>query len=167
MAKILICGDSQAGNPGAAMERRLKELGHAVTRISNVGKGPYDYVRLPELWSQYSTAARSEAWALIWLIFGSNDVANQKLEHALAKMKSSVRPKVCLSGPPQYPAAESQARGAAIREVYMRAFGADYFDSYPFTGVERARAKDGLHLTPTGAEAWGLAMAAEAVRRIR
>ena len=166
MSKILIVGDSQSVNPGSAAEKRLKTLGHETKRVSNVGMGPYDYVRFEDLWKQYTSAVAKFSPDLIVLIFGSNDSPNKHLSDALAKLKKSVKPKVILTGPPRYPDPEHQTLGEKIRVVYASVFATDYFDSYPFTDPKLARAADGLHFTVKGAVPWGEAIADEAVRRI-
>jgi len=166
MTSIFLAGDSQSVNPGGAAERALRGFGYATSRVSNIGMGPYDYVRISDLWRQYTNGVAKAKPALIVLIFGTNDAPNQHLEDALAKLKNSVKPKVILSGPPQYPNAEHQVLGASIKAVYAKVFGVDYFDSYPFTDPSLPRAADGLHLTVSGATPWGNAIAAEVVRRV-
>jgi lysophospholipase L1-like esterase len=168
MAKYLIVGDSQgAGPPGVAAERRLTALGHTVRRIGNSGRGPYDYVRTPDLWTQYTQGARDFRPDHVLLIFGSNDIANANLERALGQMKSGVAPPVWLSGPPRYEDAEAQARGQAIHDMNLRVFtAARYIDAYPWTGPEVPRAPDGLHFTSGGGAAWGVPLADEFARRV-
>jgi lysophospholipase L1-like esterase len=164
--RILIFGDSQAGAPGTAAERKLRAQGHQVQRISNVGKGPYDYTRFPTLWEQYVGAVRSFQPDIVLAMFGSNDEPNENLATAISRIKQAVRPTVLLTGPPQYPAASAQARGAAIRAIYARAAGSDFIDAYPFTDPSLPRSPDGLHLPPASAAPWGEAAAAEVERRL-
>lgn len=166
MAKILIVGDSQSVNPGKAAERKLKLLGHETKRVSNTGMGPYDYVRIPDLWNQYTSAVLSFHPDLIVLVFGSNDPPNKNLRDALRKIKNSVKPKVILTGPPRYADPTHQANGEQIRVAYAAVFATDYFDSYPYTSPSLSRAPDGLHFTLTGAVPWGEAIANEAARRV-
>ena len=165
MKKILIVGDSQSVNPGAAAERKLKALGYETKRVSNVGMGPYDYVRIADLWKQYTSAVDTFHPDLIILIFGSNDAPNKNLKEALTKLKNNVKPKVILTGPPRYPDPEHQALGEKIRVVYAGVFTTSYFDSYPYTDPKLSRAADGLHLTVSGAATWGAAIAVEVTRR--
>jgi len=166
MSKILIVGDSQSVNPGSAAARSLKALGHEVQRVSNVGMGPYDYVRLSALWREYTAAVTKFTPHLVVLVFGSNDSANKHLFDALRQLKNRVKPKVILTGPPRYPDPEHQERGEKIRAVYISAFGADYLDSYPHTDPKLSRAADGLHFTVKGAVPWGEAIADEVLRRL-
>ena len=98
MASIQIVGDSQSGNPGFAARTALSALKHRVHILRNDGKGPYDYVRMPELWQSYREAVRKSKPDLMVLIFGTNDAPNDKLADALAKLKSSIAPKVILTG---------------------------------------------------------------------
>lgn len=166
MARIVFAGDSQSVVPGGIAEEILRSAGHQTLRVSNTGKGPYDYVRMATLWSQYTQAVRSFNPSLVVLIFGSNDSPNQNLADALRRLKASVKPKVILSGPPRYPDAAQQKRGEKIRGIYVSAFGEDYFDSYPHTAESLSRAPDGLHFTRSGARPWGQALAAEVQRRL-
>lgn len=167
MAKIAVVGDSQSVNPGAHAEEKLKELGHSTERLSNVGMGPYDYVRISSLWQAYTSLITSFKPDLVFLIFGTNDAPNQHLVDALVKMKKSVKPKVVLTGPPQYPDPTHQAIGLKIQAVYSTTFGADYFDSYPYTSPSLPRAADGLHFTYEGARTWGEAIGIDANRRLK
>lgn len=166
MAKVLIFGDSQAGTPGAAAESKLRAAGHQVQRITNPGKGPYDYTRFPSLWEQYTGAVRAFQPDIVVGFFGSNDEPNENLANAVARIKQAVRPKVLLTGPPQYPAAASQQRGAAIREIYAQSTGGDFIDAYPFTDPSLPRTPDGLHLPAASAAPWGHAVADEVQRRL-
>lgn len=168
MEQAGVAGDSQSVNPGAVAVAALQKQGVIVRRVSNVGMGPYDYVRMPTLWKQYKDLmSRLGPKDLGILIFGSNDAPDQHLLDALKKMKAAVKPKIILTGPPQYPDPTHQVLGAKIRDVYMKAFGPDYFDSYPYTDVTLPRAGDKLHFTYEGAKPWGEAIAAEALRRLR
>lgn len=166
MASVVVCGDSQSVFAGSAAGAVLSAQGHRVWRVSHPGKGPHDYVRLKPLWSEYVTTVRSSGAAVVVLIFGSNDPPNGALEEALSKLKRGVRPKVLLSGPPLYPGAEQQARGEAIRSIYQRVFGEDFFDAYAHTPLEIPRDAAGLHLTRAGATPWGEAIANEVERRL-
>jgi len=166
MSKILIVGDSQSVNPGKVAARELKTLGHTVRSVSNVGMGPYDYVRLPNLWAQYLDAVRDFKPDLIVLIFGTNDAPSSHLDSALARLKSGVKPKVILTGPPQYPDADRQTNSEKVRSHYQAAFGADYLDSYPYTDVSLPRDALGLHFTAKAASGWGVAIAHEAHKRV-
>lgn len=158
MAKILIIGDSQAGNPGAAAERELRARGHTVTRIFHSGQSPRVYAnKTGALWSEYARNAAGKD--VILLIFGHNPAAN--LETSLATLKQDVRPPVLLSGPPIYTTPEDQAEGAAIRDINMRVFpGIRFIDAWPSTPASIPRASPGNpHFTPSGAAGWGRAMA--------
>lgn len=155
--RILIIGDSQAGNPGAAAKRALESMGHQATQVHNDGKSPIAYVNTPALWSQYTTLARSAD--VILLIFGHNSQAGSATRNALLRMKNSVRPPVWMSGPPQYPNADDQAIGAALRTQNQQIFGARYIDAWPYTPPSLPRDAPGWHLTPTAAQDWGTAMA--------
>lgn len=166
MSNIFVVGDSQSVNPGQVATRKLRLAGHSTQRISNVGMGPYDYVRLESLWNSYVRGVSSFKPNLIVLIFGSNDAPDKNLGPALLKLKNRVAPKVILSGPPQYPDPKHQEKGAQIREVYQSIFGVDYFDSYPYTSTSLARAGDGLHFTVKGSTPWGEAIADEVIRRL-
>lgn len=168
MAKILIFGDSQAaGAPGQSAERSLKAAGHTVRRFGNVGRGPYDYVREPALWSQYTAAIREFNPDAVLAIFGSNDTANSALEHAMIRIRDAVRPPVFFSGPPAYPDANANARGSAIRDMAKRVWGdGRYIDAWPWTGGSEGRARDGLHFTAQGGARWGEPLAAELLRRV-
>lgn len=165
--KVLIMGDSQAaGPPGSHMEQKLTQAGHRVQRVGNPGKGPYDYVRLPELWSQYTNAVASFAPDVILLVFGSNDPASRSLESAMRQIKDRVRPRVYYTGPPRYADPEAQSRGQGIKDIAQRVYGASrYIDAYPFTGPEAGRAPDGLHFTRAGGEPWGQGAVNELLRR--
>lgn len=161
--RILVIGDSQAGNPGAAAKRALELLGHSVVQIHNDGRGPRSYVSDASLWAQYTSLARDAD--LVVLIFGHNDPASRALEVALERMRDGVRAPVWMTGPPQYPNASDQAQGAAIREIAKRTFGARYIDAWPFTPPSLPRDAAGWHLTPTAAGPWGQAVAAAVTRR--
>lgn len=165
--KVLVVGDSQAaGPPGMHMEQKLVAAGHQVQRIGNPGLGPYDYVRMPNLWSQYTTAVNSFSPDAILLVFGSNDLASRSLEDAMGQLKSRVRPRVYYTGPPRYAAADAQARGESIKAIAQRVYGTSrYIDAYPFTGPEAGRAPDGLHFTRAGGEPWGQGAVNELLRR--
>ncbi len=159
MARILIDGDSQAGNPGAAAKRILEAHGHTVTHIHNDGQSPIAQTRDGSaLWAQYRQLAQNAD--LVLLIFGHNDRATSAHEVALRKMITSVRPPVMMSGPPQYPAADDQAEGAALRTMNARIFGARYIDAYPSTPLSIPRDAMGAHMTIANARPWGEAMAA-------
>jgi len=172
MSKVLIVGDSQSVNPGAAAKRKLQEHGHTVQVVSNVGKGPYDYVRMPELWAQYTGAVNTFRPDIIMLIFGHNDAANANLRRALGELKSRVRPKVLMTGPPLYADPVAQAEGMAIKTMNAEVYGPDYFDAYPYTATTLAHQAPTAtfplnpHFTPTGAQPWGFAIAAEVERRL-
>lgn len=163
MANILIIGDSQAGNPGAAAKRELQDRGHTVTHIYHSGQSPSVYAnKSGALWAEYQRAAVGKD--VILLVFGSNPSRN--LEAALTTLKTDVRPPVLLSGPPMYVVPEVQARGAEIREVNMRVFpGNRFIDAWPSTplSIPRAATPAGRppnpHFTLAGAAPWGRAMA--------
>lgn len=161
MAKILIIGDSQAGNPGAAAERDLKARGHTVTRISHSGQGPRVYAnKSGALWAEYARNAVGKD--VILLIFGRNYTPSlQALEASLTTLKQDVHPPVLLSGPPMYTTADGQATGASFRDVNMRVFpGNRFIDAWPSTPVSIPRASpDNPHFTLAGAAGWGRAMA--------
>jgi hypothetical protein len=154
---ILIIGDSQAGNPGAAAKRELEALGWRVTQVHNDGKSPIAYVNTPDLWNQYTTLAQQAD--VVLLIFGHNSQAGSATRNALLRMKNRVRPPVWMSGPPQYPNASDQAIGAALRTQNQQVFGARYIDAWPSTPPSLPRDAPGWHLTPAASQAWGLAMA--------
>jgi len=172
MSRILIVGDSQSGNPGIVAQRKLEALGHSVQKIENDGKGPYDYVRLSDLWNSYVGAVNSFRPDIILLIFGHNDAPNDNLRSALTRMKQSVRPKVLLSGPPQYADPAQQAIGDQVKAIHQQVFGGDFIDAYPFTSTSlphqppTATFPINPHFTLTGAEPWGDAMANEVQRRL-
>jgi len=155
--RILIIGDSQAGNPGAAAKRELESLGHTVTQVHNDGHGPVSYVNDATLWSQFTTLARQND--LVVLIFGHNDLASPALTTALTRLRNGVAPPVWMSGPPQYPNAADQTKGLAIRALALGVFGARYIDAYPFTSTSLPRDAAGWHLTPAAAAPWGQAIA--------
>lgn len=165
MANILIIGDSQAGNPGAAAKRILEAAGHTVTQVHNDGKSPIAYVNTPDLWTQYTTLASHAD--LVVLIFGHNSLAGAATRNALIRMKNGVRPPVFMSGPPMYPPTStptstgqsSQDAGAALRTQNMGIFGGRYIDAWPSTPVTLPRDAAGWHLTPTSAQGWGQAIA--------
>lgn len=157
MANILLIGDSQAGNPGAAAKRFLEAAGHTVTQVHNDGKSPIAYVNTPDLWNQYtSLAAHAD---LIVLIFGHNSQAGTATRNALLRMKNGVRPPVFMSGPPMYPNADDQVQGTALRTQNMGIFGARYIDAWPSTPVTLPRDAPGWHLTLAAAQGWGQAIA--------
>lgn len=167
MAKVLIVGDSQSVNPGAVAKRALMAHGHQVQVVSNVGRGAYDYVRTPELWAQYTGAVNTFRPDIIMLIFGRNDAPNANLRRALGEMKTRVRPKVLLTGPPLYADPAGQAEGLAIKAINAEVFGADFFDAYPYTATtlehqaSTATFPNGNpHFTLRGATPWGEAIAA-------
>lgn len=166
MATIQIVGDSQSGNPGQAARTALSALKHRVAILRNDGIGPYDYVRMPDLWQAYKAAVRKSKPALVVLIFGTNDAPNDRLADALVKLKTSVAPKVILSGPPMYPDPERQKNGLKVQAIYREVFGDDFLDAYPFTSVSLERDRAGLHFTPKSAAYWGIAIADEVVRRL-
>jgi hypothetical protein len=157
MAQILLIGDSQAGNPGAAAKRILEAAGHTVTQVHNDGKSPVAYVNTPSLWSQYTSLAA--AADLVVLIFGHNSPAGAATRNALVRMKNGVRPPVFMSGPPMYPNADDQQQGTALRTQNMGIFGTRYIDAWPSTPVTLPRDAPGWHLTPTAAQGWGQAIA--------
>lgn len=158
MANVLIIGDSQAGNPGAAAKRELQARGHTVTHIYHSGQSPSVYAnKSGALWAEYSRNARGKD--VVLLIFGHNPARN--LEAALTTLKRDVAPPVLLSGPPMYTTPDDQAEGAAIRDINMRVFpGNRFIDAWPSTPVSIPRASPGNpHFTLAGATPWGRAMA--------
>lgn len=158
--RVLIVGDSQAaGPPGQHADAKLRAAGHETLRIGNSGRGPYDYVRMPELWAQYTGAVRDFRPDVILLVFGSNDAPGTSLLNALTRMKQAVVLPVFLSGPPRYPASDAQARGASIKANYQSVFGARFIDAYPYTDPSLPRAPDGLHFTREGGRLWGESVA--------
>lgn len=173
MAKVLIVGDSQSVNPGAVAKRVLIGHGHQVMVVSNVGRGPYDYVRMPELWAQYTNAVNTFHPDLVMLIFGRNDAPNANLRRALGDLKTRVRPKVLLTGPPLYLDPAAQAEGQQIKAMSAEVYGADYFDAYPFTATTLEHQAStptfpngNPHFTLRGATPWGEAIAAYIERRL-
>lgn len=173
MAKILIVGDSQSVNPGAVARRALQDHGHTVNMVSNTGRGPYDYVRIPSLWAQYTNAVTTFHPDIVLLIFGHNDSPNENLRNALARMKSSVTPKVLLTGPPLYIDPAAQRDGEAVKAIHASVFGTDFFDAYPYTATTLEHQaptptfpNGNPHFTLAGARPWGTAIAAEIERRL-
>ena len=155
--RILIIGDSQAGNPGAAAKRELEALGHTATQVHNDGQGPVSYVNDVALWSQYATLANQAD--IVVLFFGHNDRASARLEAALTRLRNGVHPPVWMTGPPQYPHEVDQTQGAAIRTIAQNVFGPRYIDAWPFTSTSLPRDAAGWHLTPSAAVPWGQAVA--------
>lgn len=158
MANVLIIGDSQAGNPGAAAKRELQARGHTVTHIYHSGQSPSMYAnKSGALWAEYSRNARGKD--VVLLIFGHNPARN--LEAALTTLKRDVAPPVLLSGPPMYTTPDDQEEGAAIRDINMRVFpGNRFIDAWPSTPISIPRASPGNpHFTLAGATPWGRAMA--------
>jgi lysophospholipase L1-like esterase len=155
---VLLVGDSQAaGPPGRAAERALVAQGHSVTRVGHVGHGAADWVRLHG--AQYAELLDTTRPDAVVLMFGSNDPANLALEEALRFFQHSA-PVVYYTGPPRYPDRPNvHVSAAAIRYMAQGVFGARYIDAWPHTGPEAARARDGLHFTREGGEAWGQAVA--------
>jgi len=166
MSRILVIGDSQAGNPGAAAKTALEARGHTVTQIHNDGHGPTAYVSQPSLWQQYTQNAADAD--IVLLIFGHNDLAGSRSRAALEQMRTGVHAPVWMSGPPLYPAnAEptsggqpSRAAGDALRAQNQQVFGSHYIDAYPSTPESLPRDSHGWHFTPASAQGWGHAMAA-------
>lgn len=172
MSRILIVGDSQSGNPGAVAKRKLEALGHTVQKIEHDGKGPYDYVRMPDLWNEYTSTVQSFRPDIILLIFGHNDAPNDNLRNALTRLKQAVHPKVLLSGPPQYADPAQQAIGLQVKAIHSSVFGGDFIDAFPFTSTSlphqapTALFNPNPHFTLAGADPWGTAMADEVQRRL-
>jgi hypothetical protein len=164
MANILLIGDSQAGNPGAAAKRALEARGHTVTQVHNDGKSPVAYVNTPALWSQYTSLAAGKD--LVVLIFGHNSPAGAATRNALLRMKTSVSAPVMMSGPPMYPNAPDQVMGQALHDQNQRIFGDRYIDAWPSTPVTLPRDAPGWHLTPSAAQGWGQAIADAATRAL-
>ncbi len=162
MSRILVLGDSQAGNPGAAAKRALEAIGHTVVQVHNDGQSPNAYVNTPALWNQYTSLAQNAD--IVLLIFGHNSPAGTRTRDALTRMKQGVRPPVWMSGPPLYPHADDQQAGAALRTQNQAIFGSRYIDAWPFTPVNLPRDAAGWHLTPTAAQGWGTGMA-QAIQR--
>lgn len=176
MANILIIGDSQAGNPGAAAKRELEARSHSVVLIHHDGQSPIRFVAAGaqpgapgdslgsdrDMWSQYTRLARSAD--VILLIFGHNAPAGTRTRAALDKMRRDVVPPVLMSGPPQYPVVRDKAIGDALLAQNQTLFGARYIDAYPSTPVSLPRDRTQWHLTPESAQPWGQAMA-DAVER--
>jgi hypothetical protein len=155
---VLIIGDSQAGNPGAAAKRELEARGHTVTHIYHSGQSPAVYAnKSGALWPEYARNAAGKD--VVLLIFGHNPA--RSLETSLTTLKRDVHPPVLLSGPPMYTTADDQAEGAAIRDINMRVFpGNRFIDAWPSTPVSIPRASPGNpHFTLAGAAGWGRAMA--------
>ena len=164
MAQILIVGDSQAqGTPGQYAEQKLRAAGNTVRRISHHGKGAIDYVNTPALWSEYTSAVQSFAPDAVVLIFGSNDFGS-RLDDALLRMKSAVRPPVWLSGPPLYPEAERQRLGTTIRATNQQVFGTRWIDAWPHTPLSLPRDSLQAHLPGTAGRPWGEAIADRVMR---
>jgi hypothetical protein len=156
--RILIIGDSQAGAPGAALEALLNGLGASVKRIFREGQGPADWSR--SHWSIYASALDSFRPTDVILIFGSNDPPNEALQLAMERFWQS-HARVWYAGPPRYQDEALQRRGAAVRTMARRVFGARYLDAWPFTGPAVPRAPDGVHFGRAGAQAWARGMFSE------
>lgn len=155
--RILVIGDSQAGNPGTAAKAALEARGHTVVRINHDGQGPRAYVSTPALFGEYKALGRN-ADAVV-LLFGHNDTASPRLQEALETLRDSVRAPVWMSGPPQYANPEDQAEGAALKEINRRVFGARYIDAWPSTPTSLPRDRLGWHLLRASAVPWGRAIA--------
>jgi hypothetical protein len=175
MSKILIVGDSQAqGTPGLYAQRKFEAAGHTVRRIAQQSCGAIDWssnevspdgrgCRMPGLWDRYTSTVASFQPDLIVLIFGSNDMGS-RLDDALLKLKSRVRPPVWMSGPPLYPLEPRQRDGLAIKATNQQVFGPRFIDAYPFTPLSIPRDHLNAHLPGEGGRPWGEAIA-EAVMR--
>jgi len=155
--RILIIGDSQAGNPGIAAKAALEARGHTVVRVNHDGKGPRAYVATPALWSEYTALGRN-ADAVV-LLFGHNDRASPRLQTALETLRDGVHGPVWMSGPPQYADPVDAAEGAALKEINRRVFGARYIDAGPSTPTSLPRDRLGWHLLRASAVPWGRAIA--------
>lgn len=165
MAKVLVIGDSQAGNPGAAAKRVLDAHGHDVVQVHNDGQSPIVYARAGgDLWNQYTGLAADRD--IVLLIFGHNSQAGAATRNALIRMRDGVRAPVFMSGPPQYPNADDQAIGAALRTQNQGVFGDRYIDAWPSTPPSLPRDRPGWHLTAAAAQGWGAAMAAALERAL-
>jgi len=184
MANVLIIGDSQAGNPGAAAAAALEAAGHTVTRIHHDGQSPVRYETAgaqpnapgdsvspyDDLRSQYKALAAGKD--VVVLIFGHNSPAGTATRNALIQMKSDVHAPVLMSGPPLYPPTArptsggqaSRVVGDALRAQNQRIFTTRYIDAYPSTPADLPRDANGWHFTPGSAQGWGQAIA-EAVGR--
>lgn len=156
--RVLIIGDSQAGAPGRALEALISGVGGEVKRIFKSGQGPADWSRAH--WREYSRAVESFRPTDVILIFGSNDPPDERLMAALERFWGSYS-RVWYAGPPRYERADLQRRGAAVRAMAKRVFGARYLDAWPFTGPAVPRAPDGVHFGPSGARAWAEGILAE------
>lgn len=173
MSRVLIVGDSQSGNPGLVAQRKLEAMGHTVQKIENDGKGPYDYVRLSDLWNSYINTVHTFNPDVILLIFGHNDAPNANLQNALVRLKQSVRPKVLLSGPPQYADPAEQAIGEQVKTIHQQVFGGDFLDAYPYTSTSlphqppTATFPINPHFTLDGAQPWGSYMAEQVQQRLQ
>ena len=167
--KVLVVGDSQAaGPPGLSLSRELQRLGHSTRVVGNPGRGPFDYVRLPELWSAFTGAIAHFVPDDIVLVFGSNDEPSSSLRRALERFRdySTFAGRVWLSGPPRYADSSAQRRGEAIRQIHRQVFTDHFIDAYPWSGQGVARAGDGLHFTRESGASWGIPLANEILRRI-
>jgi len=170
MPAVLLLGDSQAGNPGAAAKQALEAQGYSVTQVHNDGQSPVAYVNTPSLWSQYTGLAAGKD--IIVLIFGHNSPAGTATSNALIRMRDGVQPPVLMTGPPMYPSTAnptssgqpSQTVGAALRDQNAGIFGSRYIDAWPSTPVDLARDAAGWHLTPASAQGWGQTIAAAVIK---
>lgn len=159
--KILIIGDSQAaGPPGNTLARSLRGAGNEVRRIAYEGHGAYDWVRLH--WNEYTDALRTMEPDKVIMVFGSNDLANQRLLSAMQQFRSSA-PAVFYAGPPQYLTESRQRSSALIRSMAKTVFGSKHLDAWPHTGTDAERRPDGVHFTAAGGAKWGRAIVEQMV----
>ncbi|RLB37262.1 MAG: hypothetical protein DRH30_13505 [Deltaproteobacteria bacterium] len=159
--KILIIGDSQgAGPPGNALARSLRGAGNDVRRIAYEGHGAYDWVRLH--WAEYTDALRSLNPDKVIMVFGSNDLASERLLSAMQRFRASA-PSVFYAGPPQYLNESRQRSSALIRAMAGSVFGSKHLDAWPYTGSDAERRPDGVHFTAAGGAKWGRAIVGQMV----
>jgi len=150
----------------------MENLGHTVTTIRHDGKGPYDYVRTPALLNEVTSTLASFRPDITLYIFGHNDMPNERLRGAVARLRALATPKSIMTGPPLYADAASQELGAAVKEIQQSVFGPDYFDAYPYTQRTLPREpsasspRPNPHFTLAGARPWGEAMARETLLRL-
>jgi len=158
--KILVVGDSQTdGPPGQWLETTLRNAGHHVIRSGHSGHGAYDWTRLH--WPEYRSLLSSLHPDHVIMVFGSNDVADARLEGAMRKFQAESAPAhVWYAGPPHYEDDETQQKGVQIRTLAKRVFGSAHLDAWPYTGPGVPRSGvNKVHFTSAGGRVWGEAIA--------
>ena len=151
--KVLIVGDSQAAGPaGRVVEETLTARGVPVRRIGHVGHGAYDWTRMH--WDEYTAAVRQLQPDHVLMIFGGNDLPDERLERAFRQFQQTA-PNVWYAGPPRYDGRpDLQARSTRIRQLAKRVFGTKHLDAWPYSGPEVPRARDSVHFSASGGRRW-------------